>query len=168
MGEACKGCTEWALMYDRERTKYADLRRQLEVTRRDLADSTAQLELDNEECVALRRQLEQARKDLADCVEEAKASQQRIAAECIASQKRIAHLDAAGVQRIQVGDALYNPLQVAQATIAQQGETIATLREAMREGIDWLSSRTDRTEGDVATACRMQDALDAGKEAGNG
>jgi predicted secreted protein len=126
MCEACKGCTEWALMYDRERTKCADLR----------------------------RQLAEARKDLADCVEEAKASQQRIAAECIASQKRIAHLDAAGVQQI----------QVAQATIAQQGETIATLREAMREGIDWLSSRTDRTEGDVATACRMQDALDAGKE----
>jgi chromosome segregation ATPase len=156
MSEACKGCTEWALMYDRERTKCADLRRQLEVTRRDLADSTAQLELDNEECVALRRQLAEARKDLADCVEQAKASQLRIAAECIASQKRIAHLDAAGVQQIQVGDA--------QATIAQQGETIATLREAMREGIDWLSSRTDRTEGDVATACRMQDALDAGKE----
>jgi CheY-like chemotaxis protein len=79
----------------------------------------------------LRRQLAEARKDLADCVEEAKASQQRIAAECIASQKRIAHLDAAGVQQIQVGDALYNQLQVAQATIAQQGETIATLREAL-------------------------------------
>jgi hypothetical protein len=61
MCEACKGCTEWALMYDRERTKCADLRRQLEVTRRDLADSTAQLELDNEECVALRRQLAEAR-----------------------------------------------------------------------------------------------------------
>jgi chromosome segregation ATPase len=81
-----------------------ELERQLEVTRRDLADSTAQLELDNEECVALRRQLAEAQ------------------------------------------------------------ATIATLRKVL-EGIDWVSSRPDRTEGDVATACRMQDALDAGKEA---
>jgi uncharacterized protein involved in exopolysaccharide biosynthesis len=48
----------------RLRVYNADLRRQLEQARQDLADSTAQLELDTEECVALRRQLADCRKAL--------------------------------------------------------------------------------------------------------
>jgi chromosome segregation ATPase len=68
MGEACKGCTEWALMYDRERTGRENLRQRVtileaELERREarIAELEAGSDADGREWVAeveeLRRQL---------------------------------------------------------------------------------------------------------------
>jgi chromosome segregation ATPase len=68
MGETCKGCTEWALMYDRERTGRENLRQRVtileaELERREarIAELEAGSDADGREWVAevedLRRQL---------------------------------------------------------------------------------------------------------------